>query len=292
MDHAEVLEIVELAAAEPGGLDRLVAGDTLEAASVAGHLAGCPDCVAELEGVRRAAGVLRDVVRTTPPPDLRARTLAYVTTVGRPRGPVPVAAAATSGETSSTVPDRESATARPSVEMGGNPSVARPWLFGLAATIVVSVLVSGAMVGALAWRALDARDAALAEQTGVVAALSRVAAWGTRVAAEPDSRSVRLTSPTGDAAVATIVYSPSTRELVIVAEDLDEPPAGEELRCWVEVNGERKPVGRMFFGGDLSYWAGEVDAVDGLEGDAKFGISLAGPDGTGGGSAPVLSGDL
>jgi hypothetical protein len=168
----------------------------------------------------------------------------------------------------------------------------RPWLFGLAATVVVSVLVSGAIVGAVASRALDARDAALAEQTGVVAALSRVAAWGTRVAAEPDARSVRLTSPTGDDALATIVYSPSTKELVIVAEDLDEPPAGEELRCWVEVNGERKPVGRMFFGGGLSYWAGAVEAVDGLEGNARFGISPAGPDGTGGSSAPVLAGDL
>ena len=292
MDHAEVLEIVELAAAEPGGLDRLIAGDTLEAASVAGHLAGCPDCVSELERVRRAAGVLRDVVRTTPPPDLRARTLAYVTSVGRPRAPMPLAATVAPVEGNPAQRQREPTTARPSVESGGSRTASRSWLFGLAATIVVSVLLSGAIVGALAWRALDARDAALAEQTGVVAALSRVAAWGTRVAAEPDARSVRLTSPSGDDAVATIVYSPSTKELVIVAEDLDEPPAGEELRCWVEVNGERQPVGRMFFGGGLSYWAGEVEAVDGLAEAATFGISLAGPDGTGAGSAPVLSGDL
>ena len=42
MDHDQVREQLELAAAEPGGLERLMAGDTAAARAVAAHLAGCP----------------------------------------------------------------------------------------------------------------------------------------------------------------------------------------------------------------------------------------------------------
>ena len=59
MEHAEALERIEIAAAEPDGLERLMAGDTPDAAAVAGHLAGCPSCASELvadppDGGRRA----------------------------------------------------------------------------------------------------------------------------------------------------------------------------------------------------------------------------------------------
>src|SRR6185312_13505365 len=102
MDHDDVLEEIELAAVEPGGLARLMAGDTPVAAAVVGHLAGCERCAEELRRMSRAAPLLRDVVRTTPPADLRDRTLAYVREYGRPRGDeagigAAHAAAATSG---------------------------------------------------------------------------------------------------------------------------------------------------------------------------------------------------
>ena len=56
MEHAEALERIEIAAAEPEGLDRLMAGDTPDAAAVAGHLAGCPSCADELVRIRRDGG--------------------------------------------------------------------------------------------------------------------------------------------------------------------------------------------------------------------------------------------
>ena len=102
MDHDDVLEQLELAAVEPGGLDRLVAGDTAAAAAVVGHLAGCESCAEELRRLSRAAPLLRDVVRTSPPPELRERTLAFVREHGRPRtagigdAPVPTMGTATS----------------------------------------------------------------------------------------------------------------------------------------------------------------------------------------------------
>ena len=98
MDHEDVLEQLELAAVEPGGLDRLMAGDTAMAAAVVGHLAGCDGCAEEFRRLTRAEPLLRDLVRTTPPEDLRERTLAFVRDHGRPRGsteptPMPLAAA-------------------------------------------------------------------------------------------------------------------------------------------------------------------------------------------------------
>jgi hypothetical protein len=291
MDHAEALELLDLAAVEPGGLDRLAAGDTVAAAAVAAHLAGCADCAAELERLRRTAIVVRDVIRSTPPDDLRSRTLAYVRAVGRERGQV-----ARSGEPE-VLPSSEAALAVQARGPDGAASARGRRTFGwgaaaLAATVIVSVVASSVVVGFVASRALDERDAAIARQHETVESLATVTAWSMRVSGEADARSVRLTSPSGGDASATILYSPSTRELVVVAEDLTEPPAGSEFRCWVEIDGARRPVGRMFFGGGLSYWVGDVDAVDGLTEDAVFGISLIDLAGGGTGSDAVLRGDL
>ena len=88
MDHEDVREQLELAAAEPNGIDRLMAGDTPLAGSIAAHLAGCPPCTEELDRLRRASILIGDAVRTTPPPELRERTLALVRAVGRDRTPV------------------------------------------------------------------------------------------------------------------------------------------------------------------------------------------------------------
>src|SRR4051794_18016672 len=94
MEHAEAREILELAAVEPNGLARLMAGDTPEAGLLASHLAGCDECTAEMARLRREAGILRGVMRTTPPADLRDRTLALVRAVGRDRSGIAVATAA------------------------------------------------------------------------------------------------------------------------------------------------------------------------------------------------------
>ena len=85
MEHAEALERIEIAAVEPEGLDRLMAGDTPDAAAVAGHLAGCPSCADELVRIRRSSTVARDVIQAEPDPELRERTLAFVRAVGRDR---------------------------------------------------------------------------------------------------------------------------------------------------------------------------------------------------------------
>ena len=93
MDHADVVELIELAAVEPGGLARLAAGDTPEAAAIAGHLAGCDECTSELARTARASAVIGQAIRELPDPALRGRTLSYVREVGRDRSTAPATAA-------------------------------------------------------------------------------------------------------------------------------------------------------------------------------------------------------
>src|SRR3990170_499132 len=61
MDHAEARELLEIAAADPGGFERLIAGDTIDAAALAGHVTGQRRCVDRVAGNEplEAAGVGR-----------------------------------------------------------------------------------------------------------------------------------------------------------------------------------------------------------------------------------------
>jgi hypothetical protein len=189
--------------------------------------------------------------------------------------------------TPAPAPEAPAAAAR-----SGRPSRFR-WIAAIAAAVVLSVAATAAILTAQNRDAVAERDALLARQGETVDALATVASWGVRVGGEPDAKTVRLTSPAGGDASATIVFSPATRQLVVVAHRLDEPATGAELRCWVEVNGERRSVGRMFFGGGLAYWVGDVDALADLDAGARFGISpWDASGGSGGGSSPVLEGEL
>jgi hypothetical protein len=140
-------------------------------------------------------------------------------------------------------------------------------LAGLAAALIVAI---GGTTLVL--------DAAHRASTGTlsreVEALGDVARWTFRIDAKPDVQRVTLASATGSAAAGNLVYSPSSTELVVVADKLEPAAAGQEYRCWVEVGGTRTAIGKMFFGGDLAYWVGDVPAVGGLGSGASFGVSL------------------
>ena len=257
MDHQEVRDLLADAAIEPGGLDRLMAGDTPTAALVAGHLAGCPDCADELERLRRSVGIIRPMVRAVPPPELRERTLAYIAAVGRPRGP---AAARTEPATSAeppAIPSTGRTTRAPRL----------PMLAGLAATILIAVAGTALVVN-------GNRDSLSSRQAAEIEALGDVALGTIQLDAQPDVQHVQLASTTGGSTTGTLVYSPSSNKLVVVAEKLAPAPAGHEYRCWVEVGGQRASIGKMFFGGDLAYWVGSLPQIAGLGPSARFGVSL------------------
>ena len=263
MDHDEVLEQLELAAVEPDGLARLVAGDTAIAAAVAGHLAGCDSCSGEFQRLSRAAPLLREVVRTTPPSDLRERTLAYVREHGEPRGVAVSAAAA--------------AAPRPRVNL-------LPWVATLAAAIALAL----ATTSFLAYQQASQR---LADQEHAVADLQAVTSAILEISAQSDVERVSLTAAGTDTS-GSLLFSPSSTNLVVVATGLQRPPAGQEYRCWVDRAGTRENVGRMFYAGDLAYWVGKVPAISDVAPGTTFGVSLADLQGTLVDGPPVIAGEL
>ena len=273
MDHNATREELELAAAEPGGLDRLMAGDTATAQAVAAHLAGCPSCTDELARLERAAGLIRAAVGELPPANLRERTLSAIRATGIPRG-------------HSTLLDRT-----PSPVTGGDvaagPRGWRPaigWVAAIAAAVVLAVIATSLVVGGRV-------DDRVAQQDGAVRALQAVTLATLQVTAQPDARSVALVG--ADRGIAgSLVFSPSTSQLVVVATGLTPPPPGQIFSCWVELAGQRQRVGQMFFSDDLAYWVGPVSAVEGLVGDATFGVSLVDSSGAPVSSTPVLLGGL
>lgn len=276
MDHDEVIEQLELAAVEPDGLARLVAGDTAIAAAVAAHLAGCDACAAEFQRLDRAAPLLRDVVRTTPSADLRERTLEFVRVHGVARGDAAVAAAA------ATVTAGAAATA---------PTVARsqiaralPWVASIAAAVVLSVLATTFIVD----RQVSQR---LADQDRAIAGLEAVTSATIEITAQPDVERVNLAAADVDTS-GRLLFSPSTTRLVVVATGLQRPPDGREYRCWVEVNGKREPVGRMFFADDLAYWVGDTPAISDIPPGTLFGVSLVDLGNTSIDAPPVITGQL
>jgi hypothetical protein len=272
MDHEDVLEQLEVAAVEPAGLDRLMAGDTAMAAAVVGHVAGCDPCAEELRRLSRAAPLLRDFIRTTPPADLRRRTLEYVRLHGRERVSADVTEAPSEGR--GPVP-------MPAVRPSRTTRVLR-WAMAAAAAIAIAF---GAF-GVLATRADLEREAR------AVAALEAVNRATLEITADADGRRVQL-APTGASETSgTLLFSPSSTKLVVVADELRAPPEGKEYRCWMEVDGRREDVGRMFFAGDLAFWVGETPAVSDAPEGTAFGVSLTDVASPSLDADPVIAGEL
>lgn len=282
MDHADARELLLTAAVEPGGLDRLIAGDTNEAAALAAHLAGCSDCTVEMERLRRDATVLRAVVRSLPPPELRERTLAFVGSVGRERaggGGVPVSAAPSTGAGGASPAILPAAGRR----RGGIVRTGL-WAAGIAAVLLVVIGGTALLVGA-------SRDEVIATQANQIAALGRIATATLRIDGQPDARHVDLAAAGDVDASGSLVYSPATRELVILTEGLPTAPAGQEYRCWMEIDGERHRIGRMFFAGAVAFWVGDVEALAAGDDAARFGVTLVPADGDSVEGEPVLAGE-
>jgi hypothetical protein len=265
MDHDEAREQLELAAVEPGGLERLMAGDTPIAQAVAGHLAGCESCTTEVGRLRRSSDVIRSGLREMPPPDLRERTLAAIRAEGvrRPRA---TAVAVMSPRTTT-----------------GRGRTVLPMIATIAAAVVLSVVTTSLVVGSRV-------DDQLAAQEHAIGGLEKVTVMSMDVSAEPDAAHVELASAGDPSVSGSLVFSPSTTDVVVTATGLDEPAPGYEYRCWVEIGGTRQRIGRMSFGNDLAYWGGPVPVVAGVSSGAVFGISLVQVSATSLDAAPVLVG--
>lgn len=276
MEHDDIRAALELAAVEPGGLDRLAAGDTGEAAALAGHLAGCAGCMDELTRLRRADMLLRPVLATTAPPELRARTLAYVRAMGRERGAQAVAAPMPMPP--DVAPDV--APAPRILAAAPRPGRRPAWPAAVAAALVIGLAGGFLLAGGRA--APVASDAAVA-----FAEVSRESA---ALLAAPDAAQVVLADAAG-VARGSVVVAPSAGRMVALAVDLPDPGAGREYRCWVEVGGIRTRLGTMWLTGSVAWWSGPAALPANLGPGARFGISLV-TLGSGGLGEPVLTGGL
>jgi hypothetical protein len=140
----------------------------------------------------------------------------------------------------------------------------------------------------------DRVDDQLAAQGQQIAALEAVTSGTLAITASADAERVDLIATDDSLAGGTLLFSPSTTELVVVATGLTEPDAasGKEYRCWVLVDGQRQSVGKMFFADRLAYWVGPTPAVATLTPGATFGVSLTDVDGTSLDAPPVISGEF
>jgi hypothetical protein len=292
MDHEGTREELELAAVEPGGLDRLMAGDTPTAQAVAAHLAGCPSCTDELMRLQRASTLIRGAVRELPPADLKERTLAAIRAEGI-RRPLMVPAAAAGGVPASAgEPVSIAAPVVTATATTGTDATRRArrtqwlgWAGTIAAAVALSVVTTTAVVN-------NRVDNQIAAQDAEIVALEHVATDTMSVASEPDAEHVALRSVSDPTVAGELVYSASSTDLVVTATGLIEPPSGQQYRCWVEINGQRTSVGRMFFSSHLAYWNGPVPSLKSLGAGATFGVSLVSSSGSGLDAAPVLVGQL
>jgi hypothetical protein len=288
MDHDAVREQMELAAVEPDGLERLMAGDTPTAQAVAGHLAGCPACTEELGRLQRSAGVVRETIRVMPPADLKARTLAAIRAEGvlRPLPAVAPGAAAEPLDAAAVAPTPTPVPVPVALDRRWRLAPVLGWVATIAAAVVLSVLAASYFVGSRV-------DSQLAGQQAAIKGLQEITTATLTVTAQPDAEHVALASTSDDPELyGGITYSPSTAELVVVASGLTPPPDGLEYRCWVQVGGERQRVGKMFFNEDLAFWVGPAPAISGVSSGATFGVSLVDAAGSAVDTDPVLLGEL
>jgi hypothetical protein len=153
----------------------------------------------------------------------------------------------------------------------------------VAAAVVLSVVVTSSIVGGRI-------DDGFASQGEAIRDLANVTNATLHLTAEADVARVDLDSPNPSVVSGTLLFSPSTTDLVVVATGLVEPPAGMQYRCWMDRGNGRQGIGRMFFGGGLAYWVGPSPAVSGSTGPVTFGVSLVGADGAPSGPDPVLEG--
>lgn len=186
--------------------------DDLERAAFERHLAECPACQQEVAGLQEAAGLLGALSTTAPPPSLRDRVLADITTVR----PLPPAVEPPVVATGAHAP--------------GGRSRFRPRLLVAAAAALIAL--GGAVTVAQPWE--DETS-----QTQLTAA--------ERVAAAEDAETFTKTLDNG--AEATLVRSRSLNEAVLVTHDMPDAPDGSVYELWLVHDDQMVPAGLMS-GGD------------------------------------------
>jgi len=277
MDHTEATEELLARALEPGRLRGLDGDTSPGSAELRAHLATCPTCQSELAAWRGTFAALDQALGTgvpaggapasslgelagfgdevTPPPGLRARTLA-------------------------------AAMARPQVPVGRVAAPARSirWPVWLAMAAVLVVLLGGGAV-------IVDRSGQLDRAKADAAALAAVTVTLDRILQDPGHQVAVLRTPAGMPA-GSVSWSTSEQNVVVLTTTLSAPPDGHVYRCWIEQNGVSAAVGEMQFSGSTAYWAGSLGSWgNAVAPTGRFWVSLE-PVAGGSTGTIVLTGNL
>lgn len=284
LPHSAAHERLADLALEPGALDAVIgevgaaAGSTVRDPLLE-HVASCPACRADIESWQHAHRMVRDALAGS----------AGAVTLGELAAEEPVHAPADLRAAVMGLPARDgggdvrarAATADAPEPLERRRRLVGPRFLPLVAALAVLGVGGGYLVNQMGQ--LDRARADTAALAGVTAALDRVMT-------DPQHRvvSLRATDGTTSGSVAW-----TSHDLVILTTALTPPPAGEVYRCWIERDGQRSPVGKMFFAGGTGYWTGSLDAwaTTSFTAGTTFGISLEPVSGSTGAPA-VLVGDL
>ena len=183
--------------------------DDLERAAFERHLAECPACQQELQGLQETAVLLGTTTETAPPAHLRDQVLAGIETI-RP------------------LPPRVETPRAP--EAGRRSRRFRPATLVAAAAAVIALGVGGPVV----WQQVT--DDQTSQPPQVSAA--------DQVLAADDAE--KYTQTLDDGTEVTIVRSPSLNQAVLVTDDMAPAPSGKVYELWLNHDDEGMvPAGLM-----------------------------------------------
>ncbi|MEJ7795232.1 MAG: anti-sigma factor [Nocardioides sp.] len=198
--------------------------DDVERAAFERHLAECPDCQAEVAGLREAAAMIGAAVAAEPPAGLRDRVLADIATV-RPLPPPldrPTVLSITGGRTRFR-PRALVAAAAAVIALGAGAAVVQPWDDDT-----------------------SQRDLTASEQ----------------VLAAADAQT--FTDEVDGGGKATIVRSSSRNQAVLVASALPDAPEGSVYELWLIHDGDMVSAGLMSGGDHELWLEGDPATATGF----------------------------
>jgi len=170
------------------------------------HLAVCEVCRGDLVSLREAAAALATSVAASPPPGLKARVLAEIRRTPQERVGRGMPADALSGRSLSRA------------------------VLGLAASLVVLLVVAGTTIGVLASRLHGARADSVAAS----------------VLQAPDVRVVHgAAAAGGGSATLTLLSSAGRHAAVLVADGLPAAPAGKAWQAWFLTGTQARSAGLL-----------------------------------------------
>ncbi len=272
LSHSAAHEQLADLALEPAAL-RQLAGELDGAPApgpadpLAAHVTTCAACRAEIANWQRVHGSVAEALAGPGGPQ-RLEDLALEDRVAAPAAlrmavqGIPVGGRS-AAEAAAAGAGPDLSALRPS-PLPGRVRLTSRMLLPLAAVLAVVVVAGGLL--------LD-QAGRINRATADAAALAAVTVTLDRVVRDPRHRIVELRTPAGTAG-GSVVWS--SHDLVVLTTTLAAPPANGVYRCWVELDGKRSPVGRMFFADGTGYWIGSLDgwATISLGSGSTFGISL------------------